>query len=246
MSKKDREVSRATRAAAIRKGQSDRERNRKISIVAVIVLVLGGLVAGGFFLSGRSTEATKASGGSTKVTASGQALVVGDSDAKVKVIVYEDFLCPYCREFEASSRDLLRENAAAGKVLIEYRPFQLLPDPYSSAALTAWGAVLQKGTPMQALAFHDLLFSNQPYEAAADKPGADEFAEWATDAGVEDQQVLDALMGPDPAFVDAADATAEQAGIKGTPTVLVNGKELAGASIADMTKQLEQMLGTTG
>ncbi len=246
MSKKDRELDRAARAAAIQKKQSDRERNRRIWIVAVIVLVLGGLVAVGFLLTGGKSGTDEKSGATPKATASGQALVVGDNpDAKVKVVVYEDFLCPYCREFESASRSSLRTDAAEGRVLVEYRPFHLLPDPYSSAALTAWGAVLQKGTPAQALAFHDLLYDNQPYEAAPDKPGVEQFATWAAEAGVKDQQVLDALGTPDPAFVDAADATAQEAGVKGTPTVVVNGDVLAGSSIADMVKRLEQIIATS-
>ncbi len=245
MSKKDRELNRAARAAAIRKKQSDRERKRRISIVAVIVLVLGGLVAGGFLLTGGRSGTTEKSGAPLKARASGQTLVVGDNpDAGVKVVVYEDFLCPYCREFESASRGLLRTGVAEGKVLVEYRPFQLLPDPYSAAALTAWGAVLQKGTPAEALAFHDLLYDNQPYEAAADKPGVERFAEWAAEAGVKDQQVLDALGAPDPTFVDAAGATAKEAGVKGTPTVVVNGEVLSGSSIADMVKTLEKIIAT--
>ncbi len=242
MSKKDRETDRAARAAAIQRQQTGRERNRKVAIVAVVLLVLGGLVTAGFLLTGGSSSAP-AAGATPKAVASGPALVVGDNpDAKVKVVVYEDFLCPYCREFESSSRSFLREDAAQGKVLVEYRPFRLLPDPYSQSALTAWGAVLQQGTPAQALALHDLLFENQPYEAATDKPGLDQLKEWASEAGVKDQQVLAALGEADPAFVEAADAAATEAGVQGTPTVIVNGTTLEGSSISQMADQLKQLI----
>ena len=242
MSKKDRETNRAARAAAIQKQQSDRERTRKVVIVAVILLVLGSLVATGFVLTGGSSDAP-AAGAKPKAVVSGQALVVGDNpDAKVKVVVYEDFLCPYCRELESSTRGFLREDAAQGKVLVEYRPFQLLQDPYSERALTAWGAVLQQGTPAQALALHDLLYENQPYEAAGDKPGVDKIEEWAKEAGVKDQQVLSALGEADPAFVEATTAVATEAGVQGTPTVVVNGKTLEGSSISQLADELEQLI----
>lgn len=205
-----------------------------------MLVVLGALVTGGALLARGGSEAPTSA---PAAVAREQALVVGDNpDAKVTVVVYEDFLCPYCREFESASRDFLRRDAAQGKVLVEYRPFQLLPDPYSSRALSAWAAVLKQGTPAQALALHDLLYENQPYEAASDKPGAQQLTEWAKDAGVTDRQVLDAIGQEDQDFVKAAGAVAQQAGIKGTPTVLVDGKRLEGDSVTAMADRLEEMI----
>jgi protein-disulfide isomerase len=166
MSKKERAGNRAARAAAIQKQQVAQERNRKILIVGVVLVVLAAVVAAGVLLSGGDKPAS--AGPAPKAVAAGQALKVGDNpDAKVKVVVYEDFLCPYCREFEAATRSFIRKDAEEGKVLVEYRPFHLLQDEYSTRALTAWGAVLQKGTGRQALAFHDLLYDKQPYEQDA-------------------------------------------------------------------------------
>jgi hypothetical protein len=108
------------------------------------------------------------------------------------VVVYEDFLCPFCRQLETSTRDFLHQDAAKGSVQVEYRPFQLLPDDYSRRALDAWATVLQKGTPAQALRFHDLLYDEQPYEQAAHKPGVAALRALARKAGVTDPKVLDA------------------------------------------------------
>jgi protein-disulfide isomerase len=236
MSKKERAANRTERAAAIQAQQARQERNRKALIVAAVVVVLAAVVAAGVIFSG---------GSAPKATASGQALVVGnDPAATTKVVVYEDFLCPYCRELETSSRSFLRADAEKGNVQVEYRPFHLLQDDYSTRALTAWAAVLQKGTPAQALRFHDLLYDNQPYESDGNKPGVDDLVKLAEKAGVTDSTVLDAIKQPDQAFVDAADADAQKAGVQGTPTVFVNGKELQG-SVAELSDQLKK-LGATG
>src|ERR1700712_3898904 len=201
MSKKEREGNRAARAAAIQKQQVAQERNRKILIVVVVLVVLAAVVAAGVLLSG-GDKAPASAGPSPKAVSRGNALVVGDDpDAKVKVVVYEDFLCPYCREFESSTRPWLRKDAEAGKVLVEYRPFHLLQDPYSTLALTAWGAVLQKGTGKQALAFHDLLYDKQPYESDANKPGIDKLVSWAKQSGVKDDTVLNAMRKDNAAFI---------------------------------------------
>ena len=169
-----------------------------------------------------------------------------NAKAKYKVVVYEDFLCPYCRQFETSSRDFLRAAAQKGTVQIQYRPFHLLPDSYSTRALTAWAAVLQQGTPKQALRFHDLLYDDQPYEQDPNKPGTSKLQTWAKQAGVSSSSVLSAMGASDPSYVTAADAAASKAGVTGTPTVFVNGQELAGTSISSMVDNLERMVASGG
>lgn len=244
MSKKDRAANRTERAAAIQAEQASEERNRRILIVLAVFVVLAAVVAAGVIFSGGSDKPAAATGGGPKAVSSGQTLVVGnDPAATTKVVIYEDFLCPYCREFEKSSRAFLQADAKKGKVLVEYRPFHLLQDDYSTLALTAWAAVLTDGTGSQALRLHDLLYDNQPDEAAADKPGIDALVALAKKAGVKDSAVLDAMKKPNQAYVDAADSAATKAGVRGTPTVFVNGKELQGASVTEMSDNLEKLLG---
>jgi protein-disulfide isomerase len=48
-------------------------------------------------------------------------VVVGVEDAPKRLVVFEDPQCPFCRQFEEVSGDLLRRQAAAGTVAIEYR-----------------------------------------------------------------------------------------------------------------------------
>jgi protein-disulfide isomerase len=241
MSKKQRETNRTARAAAVRREQATRERRRRLLITAGVVVVLALVVTIGVLLGGGGNTPSTA-GTEVAAKAEGQALVVGTDPDAPKVVVYEDFLCPYCREFESSSRSTLRDAAAKGTVLVEYRPFHLLDDDYSTRALTAWAAVLQKGTPQQALRLHDLLFENQPYESDPDKPGVDDLVALARKAGVKDQAVLDAIGGDDRAFVDAAGTSATEAEVQGTPTVVVDGKQLQG-SPSQLADQLEQRFG---
>jgi protein-disulfide isomerase len=240
MSKKERETNRAARAAAIQKQQARKERNRRLLITGVIVAVLAAVVVAGVLLTGGDSD--KGGADTPPAAAEGQALVLGDSADAPRVVIWEDFLCPYCREFESAARELLHDKARSGDALVEYRPFQLLQDDYSRRSLSAWAAVLQQGTPEQALKFHDLLFENQPYEAAQDKPDTDEIVDLAREAGVEDDAVLDAAAEDDPEFVKAAGDAAREAGIEGTPTVTVDGEKLEGSSIAEMVDNLEEQL----
>lgn len=47
--------------------------------------------------------------------------MVGSDSARRRLVLFEDPQCPYCREFEEVSGDLLRREVAAGAVAVEYR-----------------------------------------------------------------------------------------------------------------------------
>ena len=48
-------------------------------------------------------------------------VLVGTENARRRLVVFEDPQCPYCRQFEEVSGDLLRREVAAGAVTVEYR-----------------------------------------------------------------------------------------------------------------------------
>jgi len=218
------------------------ERYRRLAITTGILVLLAVVIATGVWVtSGSSTTPDPAAARTPAAHVGDHSLVVGAPAAPVKVVFYEDFLCPFCRQLETSTRDFLHQDAAKGRVQVEYRPFQLLPEDYSRRALDAWATVLQQGTPAQALRFHDLLYDEQPYEQAAHKPGVKALRALARKAGVTDPKVLEALGSPNPAFYDAVQRSAATAGVRGTPTVLVDGKPLEGSSIQDLADRLEKL-----
>jgi hypothetical protein len=92
-------------------------------------------------------------------TAAGGVLV-GSPDARRRLVLFEDPQCPYCREFEEASGDLLRREVAAGAVAVEYRMRSFL-GPESERAAGALAAAAEAGR------FDELrreLFANQPPE----------------------------------------------------------------------------------
>lgn len=239
MSKQSRENSRTERAAAIRAAQDRKERNRRLGVIVGLLVVLGAIVAGGaWYGAGDSPDPVT---DTTAVVAAGDgSITVGPDDADVKVVVYEDFQCPYCRQLEEETRDFLRQNAEAGKVQVEYRPVNLLASfPYSERGMNAFAAVLAHGTPKQALRLHDLLFENQPYESASGSMSEDDIRDLVEEAGADDPAVLDALGTKDTAFFDAAARAMTEKGIQGTPTVYVDGTAVTG-SVPDLVAAIEK------
>ena len=264
MSKTGREEGRRERAAAIQAEQARSERNRKLALYGAVVVVLAVIAAAVFWYSGGSGSSPTTAADAAKVPAravgmsgapattiattdadagSTPNLVIGKASAPTKVVVYEDFLCPYCREFEEASRDFLHAAAEQGKVEVEYRPFHLLPEQYSLDALNAFSAVLTKSSPSVALRFHDLLYDKQPYEQASSFPDASKLASWAKSVGGDSSAVEDAVNANDPAFAKAADALSTAAKVPGTPTIFVNGQTLSGSSPTDMANKLQTMIG---
>jgi len=242
MSKQGRDQNRTQKAAAIRAEQERKERNRRVALVVGIVVLLGAIVAGGTWYSsggGGSDKPTDAT--AARVAAGELGLQVGKSDAPVKVVIYEDFQCPFCRELEASTRTFLRENAAKGKVYVEYQPINLLSDlPYSSRALNAFAAVLHSASPKAALKLHDLLYDNQPYEQDSAKVTDSQIAAWVKQAGGDNATVREAMKTRDATYFNVVNQLMASQGIQSTPTVLVNGKALPPTSVADMVSAIEK------
>ena len=104
-----------------------------VALGAVSVVIAAVVI----FSSGGST--TRPEEPEAKLRTSGESLIVGNSDAPTKVVVFEDFGDRQSREFEIASRDFLQVEAAQGDVHVEYRPFHLT-DGYSLWALECVGA----------------------------------------------------------------------------------------------------------
>jgi hypothetical protein len=87
-------------------------------------------------------------------------VLVGSEGARRHLVVFEDPQCPYCREFEDVSGDLLRREVAAGAVAVEYRIRSFLGSE-SVRAANALAAAAEAGR------FDELrreIFANQPPE----------------------------------------------------------------------------------
>jgi protein-disulfide isomerase len=221
MSKKNRDTDRASRAAAAMAEQRRQEARRRNLMVGGVVVAILAVVAVGYFISrSLDTEVSAPAAGSEF------GLTIGPDDAPHEVIIYEDFLCPFCGELEAASRDDLAQLAADGKVQVEYRPFNLLSQAgdYSARSAGAFSIVLDKSGADVAKKFHDLLYENQPSESGPFPDNA-ALVELAVQAGATEADVQGPIENEDGAdWVDRATKAADKAGVSSTPTVLLDGK----------------------
>lgn len=221
MSKKNKSEERAARAAQVLREQEAKERRRNVLIILGVVVAMIAIIGGGFAIN--STRDSSKDIDADPAGTSDHSLTIGSADAPRQVVIYEDFLCPYCAQLEAASRDDLARLADEGRVQVDYRPFNLLGADYSIASANAFAVVLDAAGPEVAKEFHDLLFENQPSEAGP-FPDDDWLVEKAVEAGATEDDVRPGIEDLAMQFwVDDATKAAAEAGINSTPTVLLDG-----------------------
>jgi protein-disulfide isomerase len=222
------------RAAEAQARAAAQRRRRTVvgAVVAAVAVVVAVVVVIVVQTQRTSTSADAAVPAGT--VEEGTAVPVGQDGAPVVVDVYEDFQCPACASLEEVTGPTLAELAEGGSITLRYRPIAFLDrastTDYSTRALNAAGVVLDAAGPDAFAAFHDLLFANQPPEGGTGLSD-DELVDHAAEAGATGESVEQGIR--ELRFEDwAAQITeaASQAGVTGTPTVLVDGEELADRS----------------
>ncbi len=152
--------------------------------------------------------------------------VYGDPAAPVTIVEYGDFECPYCRAAAPVLREVVDDSA--GGVRLVWRHFPLFQ--VHAFALTAALAAEASGDRFWEM--HDLLFAHQDRLTDAD------LAQYGRQIGAS-AVTGDAAQAHRPA-VEADYRSGIDAGVRGTPTLLVNGR-LYGGKVK--TCDLESALG---
>ena len=219
-------AARAAKAAELRAAQQSAEKRRRLlmigGVAAILLLVLGGAIGYAVWQQNESDEKLEVAASQS----SDYGIVIGPDDADRKVVVYEDFICSHCGDFEAITHEELDELAADGQVQVEYRPFNLLGNVSIPAA---FAVVLEESGPEVAKAYHDLLFAEQD-AFFEEEPDADRLVELAVEAGADEGAVRPGIeSGDGEAWVEDATAEAAEAGVDSTPTVILDGERFPGS-----------------
>ena len=147
-----------------------------------------------------------------------QAPVLGPAQAKITIVEFGDFQCPY----SAQARRLLNTVAQQYKdqVRVVFRGFPLSQHPRAQQAAEAAQCAAEQG---KFWAYHDLLFDNSEALEPAD------LKRYASVAELNLDQFNACLASERPAQAVLADRSAGQRfGVAGTPALFVNGMRLQG------------------
>lgn len=235
--------SRTERTSALLKEQEKAEKRRQMIVIGAIVVVLA-LIGGATWFAMSKRNVIGGDNAKPHGSSADYGLVRGEDGADHQVVIYEDFLCPWCGQFERGSRDIMARAIADGSAQVEYRPINLLSsagqnDNYSMRATNAFAVVLDQEGPEVAMKFHNNLYDNQPAEGGT-MPADSWLVDQAVAAGASEDKIKTGIT--DLAFEDwvtnGADA-ASQAGVMGTPTILVDGKQIEGKTIDEVIGNFE-------
>ena len=169
----------------------------------------------------------------------------GPKDAKVTVVEYSDFQCPFCaRVYTTLEEQVLKDYGDKVRFVFKNFPLTSIHPWAEDAALASECAFQQSNEHFWAM--YDGLFSKQGEVTKENLK--DKASEIGTKAGMDVaklQACIDAKQAIDAVRADESEATA--LGVNSTPTFFINGRRLSGAQTADGFKQvIDQELGGKG
>jgi hypothetical protein len=156
-------------------------------------------------------------------------VLVGSEGARRRLVVFEDPQCPYCREFEEVSGDLVRREVAAGAVAAEYRIRSFL-GAESVRAANALAAAAEAGR------FDELrreVFAHQPPEHSGGFSREDLW-ELGSRAGLTSPDYVTAVQeGRYESWVREIDEVFQEQDPDGTPSALLDGRPVDSETLYD-------------
>ncbi len=147
---------------------------------------------------------------------------LGKADAKVTVIEYSDFECPFCGQITPAMKQMMTE--FPNDVRLVYRHFPLSFHPQAQKAAEASECAAKLGGNNAFWSMHDKLFANQQ------TLGTETYTRLAKELGLNEANFKKCLdSGEMAAKVNADMASGNDAGVNGTPATFINGKLVSGA-----------------
>jgi len=160
--------------------------------------------------------------------------ILGDPNAPVTIIEFSDYECPFCSRFYFNTLPALKKAYInTGKVKLIFRDFPLGFHPNAQKAAEATEAARQLGGDEKFWEMHDKLFENQ---RALTQPNLIKYAEEIGLDKTEFKELLDLSTFRNEVLADSQDG--QQAGVQGTPTFYINGKQLVGAQPFEAFQQI--------
>ncbi len=157
----------------------------------------------------------------------------GPKDAKITIVEYSDFQCPYCSRGYQTINEV--KKAYPGQVRFVFKHLPLDFHPMAMPASKYFEAIARQDAE-KAYKFHDLIFENQ---AALNSKKEDFLKESAKKAGADMKKLEKDLA--DASLMDRINkdiAEAQKFGISGTPGFIINGVSLKGAYPFSEFKQI--------
>jgi protein-disulfide isomerase len=150
--------------------------------------------------------------------------------ARVNVVLFSDFQCPYCARFAQPFRELQTNGVEGVETTVQFKNFPL---PMHPKAQLAHQAAMAAGEQGQFWPMHDLLFANLQRAQREDLLG---YARQLDLDMVRFETDMDSERIKQMIAADVAEGS--KLGVNGTPTYTINGKAYSGTKSLDQLRHL--------
>ncbi len=152
--------------------------------------------------------------------------VTGPADARITLVEFSDFQCPYCSKAVEKINAILKAYPNDVKLIFKQYPLDSHPQAQISAQAALAAHQQGKFWPM-----HDVMFANRPSLSRRSILG------WAGGMAL-DMKRFEADLDSDPVkkAVTRDIADGDKAGVEGTPTVFINGQRYNGELALDAVR----------
>ena len=159
----------------------------------------------------------------------------GPADAKIVIVEFSDFQCPYCQRFHKETYQKLLE-AYPGKIRFVYRNFPLPPTMHPDA-MSAAVASLCANDQNAYWDYHDKLFGG-------DSLNEETYIQYATELGLNVEKFTACLSsGKHDEDIKKDMDFSTNLGVQSTPTFFVNGLAIIGAQpLSSFTQLIDKEL----
>jgi len=167
----------------------------------------------------------------------GKSPVKGPEAAPVTIVEFSDYQCPFCSRSEPLIQDILKAYPTQVRFVYKHLPLVSI-HPNAMGASLAAVAAQQQGKFWE---MHEILFANQ----RALQP--EKLKEYATQLGLDTAKFEADMASAETKSVVQDDMRLSQsAGVRGTPTIFVNGKLLQNRTLEGFKETVDTLLKAKG
>ncbi len=166
----------------------------------------------------------------------------GPEHAEVVVTEFADFQCPACRTMGDTLQQISEEFGDLVQIVFHNYPLDMSCNPQMKTPLHEFACTLAKlgrcaGQKGSFWAFHDLAFSQQSQLKASEPE------KWAKQVGLSPAEIAaclrdESVLGKIREDIRLGDTV----GVRGTPSVWINGREYRGSNLAQMRQAIQEAM----
>lgn len=154
-----------------------------------------------------------------------QGIAIGEANAPIKMLVFSDFQCPGCKHWALQVEAPLKADLVeSGQMQLVYYDFPLSGHQHSFVVSRAARCANDQGRFWE---YHDLAFAQQEQWSYSRTTPVEMLIDYAGTVGLNVDEFRKCLESDaHAATVTANQMLGNQLGVRGTPTVFVNGRQL--------------------